>query len=118
MPSRPKSFRPHAAPARADYRREEDRRRGSRHERGYDRDWEKLREWRLAVSPLCRHCEIDGRVTPATEVDHVKRFRLGDGRIDHRLRLDPKNTQALCDLHHDAKSRRERQGEAEPPRYR
>lgn len=111
MPTRPKVFSPLPKRAKREKRRTEDRWRGSRHKRGYDKAWERLRGWRLGEEPLCRACAAQGRVTAATEVDHIKRFRLADGTIDHGLRLNPANTQSLCQPCHAAKSAEERKGE-------
>ena len=118
MPSRSRRYVPHGSRARRDRERDATRWRGSARQRGYDRDWEKVAAWRLRESPLCRHCLIDGRVKPATQVDHITRFRRPDGSIDDELRLDPQNTQSLCDQCHAAKSGRERTGVPEPERYR
>lgn len=50
--------------------------------------------------PLCVHCEAQGRVTLATQRDHI--VSLADGGAD-----DDSNTQALCDACHDIKSKQE-----------
>lgn len=110
MPTRPKVFKPLPARSRKQKRKSEDYWRGSRHKRGYDNAWQRLRDWRLADEPLCRMCKAQGRVTAATEVDHIKRFRLPDGTIDHKLRLCPSNTQSLCQPCHAAKTADERRG--------
>lgn len=41
--------------------------------------WQKLRAAVLAAEPLCRYCQADGRVTPASEVDHVVPLSKGGG---------------------------------------
>lgn len=51
-----------------------DRQRGSRHERGYGTDWDRLRVLILKRDRYlcqCDECKRTGRVLPATEVDHV-----------------------------------------------
>lgn len=68
--------------------------------RGYDRRWRKLRSWQLRRRPLCQHCEQNGRIRQATEVDHIKPFR---DRFDP-LRLDPENLQSLCNPCHERKT--------------
>ncbi len=60
--------------------------------RGYGADWRRLRERILAAEPLCRFCAADGRVTAATDVDHIEPFT---GLHDPR-RLDPANLRPLC----------------------
>ena len=71
------------------------------HERGYGARWQKLRAYVLATEPLCRECQAGGRVTPATDVDHI--VRRVDGGSD-----DVANLQPLCRSHHIAKTMRER----------
>jgi 5-methylcytosine-specific restriction protein A len=44
--------------------------RGSRHQRGYDNAWLKLREKTLRAKPLCEACEDRGFARPATIVHH------------------------------------------------
>lgn len=39
--------------------------------------WQRLRKRKLRESPLCEHCEMERRVTPATEVDH--RIAISNG---------------------------------------
>lgn len=72
---------------------EHDKRRGSRHERGYDARWERVRRMHLAKEPLCRMC---GR--PAVLVDHITPIR------DNGAVLDDDNLQSLCRRCHDAKT--------------
>lgn len=47
--------------------------------------------------PLCVECEKVGRITAATQRDHI--IPLGEGGAD-----DDDNTQALCEACHEAKS--------------
>lgn len=51
-------------------------------------------------SPLCVHCQQLGRVTLATQRDHV--IPLAEGGADHQT-----NEQALCEPCHDIKSQAE-----------
>lgn len=51
-----------------------DRERGSRHERGYGTDWDRLRVLILKRDHYlcqCDECKRTGRVLPAAEVDHI-----------------------------------------------
>lgn len=75
----------------------------SRHERGYGNAWRDLRLLVLAEEPLCRACRADGRVTAATEVDHV--VPKSRGGTDERS-----NVQPLCRRHHTEKTMTERNG--------
>lgn len=52
----------------------------SRHERGYGKEWSKLRLVVLARDCglcQCPHCKASGAITIATEVDHIKPKALG-----------------------------------------
>jgi 5-methylcytosine-specific restriction protein A len=78
-------------------------RQGTRHERGYDNQWVKLRDWfiKQPENALCRMCEQEGRAIESAEVDHIVPFR----GLDDPLRLDPTNLQGLCKTHHHQKHR-------------
>lgn len=67
-------------------------RRGSAAARGYDARWRKLRRLHLNREPLCRHCLLIDRVTPATDVDHITPH-TGHG---DPLLYDPDNLRSLC----------------------
>lgn len=67
-----------------------DLRRGSRHERGYDNLWVKVRKMYLMAHPLCEMCEKEGRIMPAREVHHIVALRDGGAR------LDSENFMAVC----------------------
>ena len=64
-------------PLRREPAREHDARRGTAHERGYDRRWQRLRATVLATSPLCAECQRQGHITPATDVHHRVAKRAG-----------------------------------------
>lgn len=57
--------------------------------------WQRLRASVLAREPLCRHCVQAGKVTPATDVDHIS----GDPS-DNRLEA----LQPLCHACHSRKT--------------
>lgn len=81
-----------------------DKRRGTRHERGYGSAWVRLRERVLARdNGLCQPCATDGRTTPAVAVDHIR--AKAHGGTD-----DEANLQAICSACHRAKTQREAQG--------
>lgn len=73
-----------------------DARRGSSSERGYNSRWQKARATFLRRRPLCTMCENEGRITPATIVDHIIPHRG-----DQNLFWDTANWQPLCKPHHD-----------------
>lgn len=62
----------------------------------------KSKAWRngrlvfLAQHPLCARCEAEGRITPATVVNHVKPHK---GNV--ALFYDWNNWEAVCKPHHD-----------------
>lgn len=78
-----------------------DARRGSRHERGYGTDWDKKRTRILRRdNGLCQPCLRGGRVTAATQVDHVVPKEEDGTDADENL-------QAICTDCHKAKTAEE-----------
>jgi 5-methylcytosine-specific restriction enzyme A len=74
---------------------------GSRHDRGYGSAWVKTRARILERDDyLCQPCLRNGRVTPATEVDHIK--PKADGGSD-----DDDNLQSICHACHVTKTEQE-----------
>ncbi|SUO95242.1 HNH endonuclease [Suttonella ornithocola] len=71
-------------------------------QRGYDGRWRKAREHYLSHHPLCVYCQREGRITPATVVDHIIPHK-GDAR----LFWDKTNWQSLCKHCHDSIKQRE-----------
>jgi len=73
--------------------------------------WQRRRAGQIAAEPLCRMCEEDGRVEPATIADHVEPHRGDPAKFwDGAL-------QSLCKRHHDSEKQRiERGGEPTPAR--
>lgn len=72
--------------------------RESRHKRGYDWRWVKLRAAILQRDQhLCQPCLKAGRPTPATQVDHIKPKAKGGAD-------DQSNLQAICTDCHRAKT--------------
>lgn len=70
--------------------------------RGYSYRWSKVREAFLREHPLCVECLKQGRITPATDVDHIVPHRG-----DPELMWNPDNYQALCHSCHAKKTARE-----------
>lgn len=68
-------------------------------QRMYNRQWQKARRLYLREFPLCVMCAKEGRVTPATEVDHI---RPHDG--DRLLFWDRSNWQPMCRSCHSRKT--------------
>lgn len=75
----------------------------------YGRRWRKARALFLSKHPLCLHCQAEGRVTAACEVDHIRPHRG-----DERLFWDESNWQGLCKPHHSAKTARSDGGFSNP----
>lgn len=69
------------------------------HERGYTARWRKARDGWLRSYPLCVHCERDGRVRAATDVDHIVPHKG-----DMVLFWDNTNWQSLCHSCHSLKT--------------
>jgi 5-methylcytosine-specific restriction enzyme A len=79
MPTMPPTFRAPHAPSRAERRREQDHRRGSARERGYDARWSRASASHRARNPLCAYCELDGLIRPAELTDHLYPHRTYEG---------------------------------------
>lgn len=91
----------------------------SRHERGYGKEWDRLRKRILERDCglcQCKHCTAAGRVTLASEVDHIvskakaKALKWTDAQID-----DESNLQAINSECHKRKTKEE-QGKTARPR--
>jgi 5-methylcytosine-specific restriction enzyme A len=102
MPWKPVLHRPAGAKPAAEVKRELDRQRPSATQRGYDARWRKARARYLAEHPLCASCQAEGRLTPATVVDHIVPHRG-----DTRLFWDETNWAVLCKRCHDRKTVRD-----------
>ena len=76
-----------------------DRVRGGADARGYNAEWRRARKAFLQKHPLCEECRKDGRLTPATVVDHIIPHRG-----DRKLFWDENNWQPLCKGCHDQKT--------------
>lgn len=88
----------------------------SRHQRGYGKEWTRVRKVILARDGgLCQVCLKAGVYTPGNIVDHVTSkaaaaaMRWSQARID-----DPMNLQAICRTCHDIKTEQE-QGKTKRP---
>lgn len=123
MPSRPKSIcrapgcgKLIDAPGYCDkhkkaVRKQEDERRGTAAERGYDSKWAKARVFYLRKHPLCVYCKRSGRTVAANVVDHIIAHRLKEAidsgdevRIEKARALfwSSDNWQSLCKPCHDS----------------
>lgn len=91
--------------------RRRQRRKGSSAAQGYGSHWQRLRAAFLRAHPLCVMCQKEGRLTAATEVDHVIPHH-GDAR----LMWDESNLQPLCANCHSRKTAREDGGFGNPRR--
>lgn len=70
--------------------------------RGYNYRWQQERERFLRAHPLCCYCQRDGRVEPATVVDHIIPHKG-----DKALFWDRDNWQPLCKRCHDSTKKAE-----------
>ena len=61
--------------------------------------WYAMRDDVLRANPYCVHCQEAGRVTAATEVDHIRKHA---GSVV--LFWDRANLQGLCKAHHASKT--------------
>ena len=69
-------------------------------DRGYTSRWQTARKRFLTKHPLCIECEEEGKLTPASVVDHIIAHRG-----DKALFWDEDNWQPLCKKCHDRKTR-------------
>lgn len=97
MPSRPPSLKQRS---RSPRKPSNWSKRKSRHERGYGRAHELMREQVLREEPLCRPCTAAGRVAAAVIADHI--VPKAEGGSDERG-----NYQGICKPCHTAKTARE-----------
>lgn len=72
-----------------------------------NKNWFRLRHWRLSQEPLCRYCKRMGIVKPGDTVDHIIPHK---GNMD--LFFDKMNTQTLCkSCHSSTKQKIEKSGD-------
>lgn len=90
MPTKPKTFQMRPKPPRPDNR-------PSAHQRGYGRNWQRVRALVLNEEPMCRQCAADGRHVAAEHVDHD--VALAAGGTNDRSNLIP-----LCHSCHSRKT--------------
>ena len=102
MPVKPPVHRAPGMRSAAEVKRTLDRQRPSAARRGYGPRWRRARAAYLARHPLCVWCLAEGRVEPATTVDHIVPHRG-----DQKLFWDEANWAAMCKHCHDAKTARE-----------
>ena len=63
--------------------------------------WLRLRRDTLTAHPLCERCQVDGYVTPATEVHHVRPVEYGLNYAEKEaLMFNPSNLRAMCHACH------------------
>src|SRR5262245_58671927 len=67
---------------------------------GSTRSWRMRRMFVLREEPLCRLCAAAGKLTAATEVDHIVPIARNGSEVYE-------NYQPICELHHRAKSQQE-----------
>lgn len=77
--------------------RTRERWRGSRHERGYGADWNRVRdEYKAATMGRCEECRRRGWARVCDVIDHMIPIEDAPER-----RLDLANLDALCHFHHN-----------------
>jgi hypothetical protein len=64
--------------------------------------WQKIRDQRRQMNPLCQACEARGYYNAMTTVDHI----ITVEEAPH-LALDINNTQSLCDFDHNIKTKQD-----------
>ena len=59
--------------------------RSANHNKKYGRAWKRIRDRYAKAHPLCEMCLKEGRLTPMTEVHHIKPVQEGGGNEDSNL---------------------------------
>ena len=86
--------------------KEYDQQRGSSRQRGYDTQWEKVRDFKASHDPLCEECLKQGYPDRALDVvHHIKPIETHP-----ELRLVMDNLMSLCTAHHEEIHKGERWG--------
>ena len=67
--------------------------------------WKRLRRIKLSENPLCAGCLTEGKVTPASDIDHLFPWRQLGKEAFYVNRF-----QSLCHEHHSMKTQQERKG--------
>lgn len=98
MPVRPATHKPHRRTTRLHVAQK----RETSASRGYGYRWQKARAGYLNRHPLCAECESIGRVTAATDLDHITPHKGDMARF-----WDRSNWQGLCKPCHSRKTARE-----------
>lgn len=101
MPSKPRVFNPHPTRSQRERRADDDARRRSARDRGYDAVWDRAARAHKMRNPLCLGCKAVGRFVAAEVTDHILPVTL---RPD--LRMVESNWQSACDWHHDVIKRK------------
>ncbi len=81
-------------------RRQDDKRRGSAHSRGYSYRWGQYSKSRLERLPLCVRCLEQGNIKRAVITDHI----VPHNGPNDPLFWDVDNHQSLCKRCHDIKT--------------
>ena len=75
--------------------------RESAYRRGYDKRWARFRARYLREHPLCVDCLAEHRMTPATEVHHIRKL------VEHpEIKYAEDNLMGLCHRHHSIRTAR------------
>ena len=68
--------------------------RASNKNKKYGREWKRIRDRYVREHPVCELCLKEGKLTPTTEVHHIKFVEDGGGN-------EASNLLALCHSHHE-----------------
>ena len=97
MPVRPSTHKPYKTITKRHIAPEAKRQ--TSHQRGYGYRWQQARAGYLRKHPLCVHCQVKGRVTIATDLDHIEPHKGDMAKF-----WDFGNVQGLCKPCHSRKT--------------
>ena len=63
----------------------------------YGSEWRRIRNRYISQHPLCKRCEQEGRLTPATDVHHIAPLADGGTNADDNLMSVCKSCHAILD---------------------
>lgn len=84
------------------YVRENINNRAERNEIYNTNKWRKLRNATFLQQPLCRVCELEGKITPTEDIHHlISLLSTNDPNLRRKIAFDPYNLIGVCKKCHN-----------------